>query len=41
MPAISTRRVESSITKNTAYLARPYGVHTSTVKKSAAASESQ
>ncbi len=41
MPAISTRRVDNSITKKTACLSRPKGVQTSTVKKSQAASESQ
>ena len=41
MPAISTRRVDSSMMKNTANRVRPAPVQTSTVKKSAAASTSQ
>ena len=37
MPAISTRRVARSMTNKTANRVRPVAVHTSTVKKSAAA----
>jgi hypothetical protein len=40
-PAISTRRVDSSMKKSTANRVRPRPVHTSTVKKSAAARTSQ
>ena len=41
IPAISTRLVERSMTKNTRYRISPTLVHTSTVKKSAAAIPSQ
>ena len=41
IPTISTRRVGRSITKNTRYLMRPTLLHTSTVKKPAAAMASQ
>ena len=41
MPAISTRRVDSSMMNSTANRVRPRPVQTSTVKKSAAARTSQ
>jgi hypothetical protein len=41
LPAISTRLVDRSMTKNTRYRTKPTRVHTSTVKKSAAAIASQ
>ena len=41
IPAISTRLVDRSITKNTRYRTKPTLVQTSTVKKSAAAIPSQ
>src|SRR5215467_10847583 len=41
MPAISTLRVDSSMKNNTTNRWRPFRVHTSTVKKSAATISSQ
>jgi hypothetical protein len=40
IPAISTRRVERSISNSTTYRVNPFHVHTSIVKKSAATSRS-